>query len=194
MGSSIYPRLVHPEDLPGNQAINVDARGLRDGQVIDARYRLLHADGSLVTFHRRVTPFHRAKDGTVRQVLVLARDVSEAVRMKDELRAAALHDPLTGLPNRRLLTDRLDSALRRALRAGQQVTVLFVDLDGFKGVNDSGGHEVGDDVLIATAERLSKAVRPNDTVARVGGDEFVVLLEPGFGEPVVLDAAEMWAR
>ncbi len=85
---------------------------------------------------------------------------------------------MTGLPNRALLIDRLQSALERSRRDDRTVAVLFCDLDGFKRVNDTGGHAAGDAVLLETARRLASAVRPTDTVARVGGDEFVILVEP----------------
>jgi len=100
------------------------------------------------------------------------------VQVEQRLADAALHDPLTGLPNRTLLADRLRSTLARTGRSGHQLAVLFCDLDGFKAVNDSGGHAAGDAVLEATAQRLLATVRAEDTAARVGGDEFVVVLEP----------------
>jgi len=105
-------------------------------------------------------------------------------RLEDELAAEraklahqALHDPLTGLPNRVLLYDRLEQALRASGRYGGAVALLFVDLDGFKTVNDRCGHETGDQLLVAVARRLQRAVRPSDTPARIGGDEFVVLCD-----------------
>ena len=106
----------------------------------------------------------------VTRLLGVARDITENVELEQRLAAEALHDPLTGLPNRRLLTDRLGTALHR--NAGP-VPVLYCDLDGFKTVNDAAGHAVGDAVLCATADRLTAVLRPLDTVARVGGDEFV---------------------
>lgn len=105
------------------------------------------------------------------------RDISERARFEAELTRQALHDALTGLPNRTLFLDRLDHALARSTRAGSDVTVLFLDLDGFKTINDSLGHATGDRLLVAVGRRLQKALRPEDTVARLGGDEFAVLLE-----------------
>ncbi len=107
---------------------------------------------------------------------------------EDELAHQALHDPLTGLPNRALLMDRLDQAAARALRQPVPLTVLFLDLDRFKVVNDGLGHSAGDELLQVVARRLADAVRPGDTVARFGGDEFVVLCEdlPGEGAAAAL--------
>jgi len=102
-------------------------------------------------------------------------DVTDRASEHDRLRDLALHDALTGLPNRTLLADRLDLALAGTARTGARVLVAFCDLDDFKAVNDTGGHAVGDHVLVTIAGRLRDAVRPADTVARVGGDEFVVL-------------------
>ena len=89
----------------------------------------------------------------------------------------ALHDPLTELPNRSLFVDRLRQAEQRAVRSGTAVGVLFLDLDGFKTINDSLGHARGDELLIAVAARLSEALRAGDTAARLGGDEFSVLID-----------------
>ncbi len=97
--------------------------------------------------------------------------------LENELTRDALHDPLTRLPNRTLMLDRLASALARSERSSKKVVVFFIDLDGFKLVNDRFGHEAGDQFLIEMAERLRGAVRPQDTVARIGGDEFVVICE-----------------
>lgn len=104
------------------------------------------------------------------------REVSDAGRDIDELARMAYIDPLTGLPNRRLLLDRMEQALKSARRSGKGLAVLFVDLDHFKPINDRLGHDTGDLVLKAAAQRLAGALRSEDTVARVGGDEFVMLL------------------
>ena len=103
--------------------------------------------------------------------------VVERDRARRHMTHHALHDALTGLPNRVLLLERLGSALARGRRNAGEVALLFIDLDRFKSVNDADGHEAGDAVLVETAMRLDSALRPGDTVARLGGDEFVVLCE-----------------
>jgi diguanylate cyclase (GGDEF)-like protein len=93
------------------------------------------------------------------------------------LKYTALHDPLTALPNRRLFEDRLDQAIKTARRSGGQAALLYLDLDGFKPVNDLYGHDAGDIVLRDAAVRIQSCIRTSDTAARIGGDEFVVILQ-----------------
>jgi diguanylate cyclase (GGDEF)-like protein/PAS domain S-box-containing protein len=190
LGGEVASALVHPDDVDRVHAVDAAACLVGDGEVRKLRLRALHSDGSYRWISRRVTPFARAADGTVTQLLGVARDVTENVALEERLAAAALHDPLTGLPNRRLLTDRLGIALRRSARA--PVPVLFCDLDGFKHVNDTAGHAAGDVVLRTTATRLLGVLRPQDTVARVGGDEFVCVLDAApHAMPTDLSATEV---
>jgi diguanylate cyclase (GGDEF)-like protein/PAS domain S-box-containing protein len=116
-------------------------------------------------------------DPTVVGVVVTARDVTERRALEDQLTHQAYHDPLTGLANRALFTDRIAHAVERGLRREALFAVLFVDLDDFKTVNDSLGHAAGDELLVAVARRLRSCIRPEDTCARLGGDEFAVMIE-----------------
>ena len=115
--------------------------------------------------------------GGKRMVLASVRDITERKALEEQLAHQAFHDSLTDLPNRALFMDRLDHALAQADRQVDKVAVLFVDLDNFKLINDSLGHEVGDRLLVAVADRLRACLRPGDTAARLGGDEFTILLE-----------------
>jgi diguanylate cyclase (GGDEF)-like protein/PAS domain S-box-containing protein len=133
-------------------------------------------DGSLIWVEQRLSLINDAS-GEIAAVEGIARDVTARKEAEEQLAHQALHDSLTGLPNRRLLIDRVEQALARNTRAGAHVAVLLLDLDRFKLVNDSWGHSAGDRVLVAVAERLCQAVRSADTVARFGGDEFVVVRE-----------------
>ena len=170
---------MHPDDVDGVRAANAAVCELADLEVLQMRYRARHADGSYRWLSRRITPFQRDREDVVIQILGVARDITDIVEVEERLSDAALHDPLTGLPNRTLLSDRLNGALARCARGGHEVAVLFCDLDGFKAVNDTGGHAAGDRVLAECATRLLATLRSADTVARVGGDEFVILIEPG---------------
>ena len=117
------------------------------------------------------------RDGDNWLLVVTLRDITERKRAEEELTRRATHDMLTGLPNRSLIRERLTHALQRSRRSGLSVSLLFVDLDGFKLINDSHGHEAGDEMLKAVAARLIEQVRPGDTVGRLAGDEFVVLCD-----------------
>jgi diguanylate cyclase (GGDEF)-like protein/PAS domain S-box-containing protein len=129
-------------------------------------------------------------DRTVAGLVITLRDVTERRRLESELTHQAFHDALTGLANRVLFADRLQHALARAARDGSVVGVLFIDLDDFKIVNDTLGHAVGDQLLIAVAQRISGALRADDTAARLGGDEFAALIENVWDPDAVEDTAQ----
>ncbi|MDH5716700.1 MAG: ABC transporter substrate-binding protein [Spirochaetia bacterium] len=117
----------------------------------------------------------KTESGTL--MIASIKDLTEQKKIEEKLTWKATHDPLTGLPNRALIQDRISNALERSKRSQKEIAVLFVDLDNFKLINDSYGHDSGDELLIKTAELLLKTVRPGDTVSRFGGDEYVILCE-----------------
>ncbi len=132
-------------------------------------------DGSLYYEEKTITPLKDAGGNIVRFVST-GKDITERRQSQERLHHLAHHDPLTGLPNRVLLQDRLNQAMREADRLDRLVAVMFLDLDRFKTINDTLGHHMGDALLKAAAERLAICLRPGDTVSRLGGDEFTIIL------------------
>ena len=178
----LWYAVVHPDDRQ-----RVDAEYERTeitGEPFRMEYRMVHRDGRIL-WVRDESVLVRAGDDAPLYWQGVMSDITEHRTLAEQLERQAMHDPLTGLPNRILLENRLRQALRRAKRREGEVAVLFVDLDNFKVVNDSLGHEAGDRLLVAVAKRLRAIVRPEDTVARLGGDEFIFLLEDaGLGEAI----------
>ncbi|MFG2695682.1 putative bifunctional diguanylate cyclase/phosphodiesterase [Kitasatospora sp. NPDC048407] len=188
--------LVHPEDVdrvlaevrrilarsrgarfqPGEPSARVECR-IRSGENEG------EGEGEWLHVESTVNPY---RDG----LILNSRDITERVRLQAQLQHNAFHDPLTDLPNRALFAQRVRAALTAQGPAGTALAVLFLDLDGFKAVNDTAGHQVGDELLVQAARRLQAAVRTEDTVARFGGDEFAVLVRGRLGHPQVRDLAE----
>ena len=155
----------------------------KNGRLATLVHKPYHGNGINNTFELEVSPL-RNKEGTLYGTIEVARDITDRLRIEKELRESrsrlyrlAHHDSLTSLPNRLLFEDRLEQAILKAGRTGTKVAILFLDLDRFKVVNDTLGHDVGDGLLIEVAARLQKQCRQSDTVARIGGDEFVFILD-----------------
>ena len=149
-------------------------RARRSRHVTHVEARLVHADGTVLTPYD-LAIVNLVDDPLVNGYVVTAHDISALDEARRSLEHLATHDPLTGLANRILLTSRLRELLADADGGDETVALLFIDLDGFKQVNDALGHHAGDEVLVRLAERLSSTVKPGDVVARLGGDEFVMV-------------------
>jgi diguanylate cyclase (GGDEF)-like protein/PAS domain S-box-containing protein len=176
-------RLIHRRDRKA--AREVLRRAAEDGAAVETEFRIVQPSGAERCVRVQARGERDGRGGVV-AVFGICQDVTERKRSEERIRYLAHHDALTGLPNRALFLDRLDQALARAAREDELVAVLQLDLDRFKDVNDTLGHAAGDHLLHVTADRLRRCLRRQDTVARVGGDEFVVLL-PGLKRPT--DAA-----
>ncbi|HEY9285489.1 MAG TPA: EAL domain-containing protein [Pyrinomonadaceae bacterium] len=187
--ASSFRAVTHPDDL--GEAL-VRLHQLLGGEVatyqIETRY--LHRDGRTV-WALQSASIVRDERGQPRHLVFQIQDVSDRKRAEEQIHHAAFHDALTGLPNRTRLADRLSLAVERARRAaGYRFAVLFIDLDRFKVVNDSLGHDLGDRLLVDLSRRLEGCVRKVDTVARLGGDEFAILLDGITGPEDVTEVAE----
>ncbi|AXQ29857.1 diguanylate cyclase [Solimonas sp. K1W22B-7] len=148
-------------------------------------------DTILLSKVRVFLELYRGKQQLQKLVRELEAEVSMRKQAEEQVRHKATHDALTGLPNRALFLDRLDTALERARRAQRSFALMYIDIDGFKPVNDTHGHLAGDHLLQAIAERLRSRMRRSDTVARLGGDEFAVIMEEAVEAPAsALNAAE----
>jgi diguanylate cyclase (GGDEF)-like protein/PAS domain S-box-containing protein len=175
MGRDVVDLLFRGPDAPHvrqllEQALAGDGGALRGRRELTARHR----DGRVVTIDASTVVI---TVGDTPAVKMFVRDITERRALEEQLTRQALSDPHTGLPNRALLRDRLRSGIARLSRSNGTLAVCFIDLDRFKVVNDSLGHDAGDELLAVIAHRLRTIVRPGDTVARFGGDEFIVLAE-----------------
>jgi diguanylate cyclase (GGDEF)-like protein/PAS domain S-box-containing protein len=181
-----FAERVHADDLHTLRTL-FDELATRPGSHRTCELRLRHADGTWRWVE--IIGQNRCGDPAVGGVVLNYRDVTERKRLEDQLQHEAFHDPLTGLANRALFRDRVEHAMaRRGRQPARSPAVLFIDLDDFKLVNDSLGHDAGDQLLTAVAERLRGCLRREDTAARLGGDEFAILLEEA-GEPMAAELA-----
>ncbi len=168
---------LHPEDRELFEATMRHA--IKQGDVFQVDYRVVWSDGSVHWVANR-GQVHRGPNGRAQRVIGVAMNITERKIAEQRVAHMAHHDALTGLPNRVLLRDRIQQAIAQAHRNGTQLAVLFLDLDRFKTINDSLGHQLGDRLLQSVASRILVCVREGDTVSRVGGDEFVIVI-PGIG-------------
>jgi len=179
----LNPRFLHNEDIAqrGLEVIRAAVKAQREGKAVLRNYR---KDGSLFWNELSVAPV-RDETGKVTHFIGVQNDISDAKRYQEALEHQANHDILTGLPNRNLLQDRIVQAIVYAERWAHLVAVVFIDLDNFKLVNDSLGHTAGDKLLKAVAERLKSGFRAVDTVSRLGGDEFILILYDQSSEELI---------
>ena len=172
--------ITHPEDVEKSAtAVEQILQGEATNFELNKRY--ISKDGNIIHTHiaSRGVP---DETGNLSYLVNIIDDITEIKNHQNQLEHLIHHDPLTGLPNRVLLNDRLDMAVSRANRSGQNIAVCFMDLDGFKSINDKFGHAAGDMLLVEVAKRLSAIARSIDTVARLGGDEFILILNGISGE------------
>jgi diguanylate cyclase (GGDEF)-like protein/PAS domain S-box-containing protein len=175
-----FVRTVHPEDL-SNALRVIEAHRRGETEQIEFEYRLVSKTGEtgrwILSKGRAI---ERDPAGHALRILGTLTDITTrkvfGMAHEAELDRVAHYDPLTGVPNRRLLADRLEQAILRANRSGKSLAVCYLDLDGFKQINDQHGHATGDQVLISVAEQIKRVLRVEDTLSRLGGDEFVMLL------------------
>ena len=186
--SPSYARLFgDPEDLKGTDSfaeIHPDDRGqvkhvfqetVRSGTGLQIEYRFVLPDGS-IRYMESIGGLIKNSQGKASRVIVVSRDITERKQSDEQIRNLAFYDTLTQLPNRRMLDDRLNQAMAASKRSGRYGALMFLDMDNFKPLNDQQGHGAGDLLLKEAARRISSCVREVDTVARFGGDEFVVML------------------
>jgi len=178
LGKSIFLD-THPEDMARLQQAFVQLAMGKETRSIDLRK--LTANGSWVWMESSMTPVLDEKND-IKHIVIVSRNVTDRKRYEEQITYLAYHDPLTGLPNRRLFLDRLEQAIKTSRRSGEPFAVMMLDCDRFKTVNDNMGHDVGDELIKGFAERLQECIRESDTlsashtVSRLGGDEFILLL------------------
>lgn len=186
MAGADFRSLVHEEDR--ERYMRLIDRALGEGKEFDTEYRISLPSGAVRWVHALAQPAANA-EGSGQLLRGTVMDITQRKASEDQIRQLAHFDALTGLPNRNLLMQLLRHAVGKAQR-GSPLALLFIDLDGFKAVNDSLGHEVGDALLAAFAQRLGRSLRMSDTAARLGGDEFVVIVDDFAGRADIETVAQ----
>jgi diguanylate cyclase (GGDEF)-like protein/PAS domain S-box-containing protein len=181
-----FASIIHPDDRQTVEQVVGEAVARGEPYILE--YRIVGADGGIRWVYEKGQGVFDT-EGKVLWLDGAIFDVTERKLLQEQLAKQAFYDSLTGLANRALFQDRADHALARAARRGSGLAVLLLDLDGFKLVNDSMGHQVGDEVLVTVAKRILRSSRTSDTVARLGGDEFVILLEEDASESTAASVA-----
>ena len=176
---SMLPDAVHPDIHPDDlerytQTVANLVEGICDEMSLEVR--VIHQQGHTIFVDNRCRVIERSSDGQALRIVGIAKDVSDRVAQQKEIEALAYYDVLTGLPNRRLVLDRAHQALERETRLLNPVTLMILDLDKFKEVNDTLGHQAGDQVLVELSKRFQTCMRASDTLGRQGGDEFIIVL------------------
>ncbi len=183
-GYGLWASRIHPEDRERVLVERADRLTVADSHTWE--YRLFTKDGRELWVRDDKAVVQRHEDGTPKIIQGLMVDITEQKRLEAQLSHQAFHDALTALPNRAYFTEQVTAAIARSRRSGQGMVVVYLDLDDFKIVNDTFGHGVGDRLLVEVARRLRATIRASDLAARVGGDEFNLLLE-GFNDETAAD-------
>ncbi len=170
-----WMKFAHPDDLKASGEL-LEKNFIKELDYYEFESRMQHKNGNWVWVLDRGKVMSWTDEGKPLLMCGTHQDITDRKESEEKIRYFATHDPLTELPNLRVAIDRISEALKLAKRNKALVAIMFIDLDGFKGVNDNHGHDAGDNVLKTIANRLSSCVRESDTVARIGGDEFVIVL------------------
>lgn len=178
----VFHHLLHPDDQ--HEVLStIEAQVNGELSSLDIEFRMRHHRGHWVWIDNHARVIERNPKGAPVRIIGTFMDITQRKATEEEIKHLAFYDALTGLPNRRLLLDRLGHAMTTSVRSQSHGALLFIDLDNFKNINDTHGHDEGDKLLMEVARRLCACVRASDTVARLGGDEFVIMLE-GLNEDV----------
>ena len=184
--------VTHPEDLDADQQyVEKLLRDELDHYQMEKRY--FHKNGQVIDVLLSVSGVHDA-DGKIAHFVSQIEDITARKHEQERMRLLAFYDVLTGLPNRRLFDERISQAMLAAKRNKQTLALMFIDVDHFKHINDTYGHDIGDEVIKAVAEKMQGVLRASDTLARFGGDEFVVLLSDVPASEAALKVAENLRR